>query len=179
MLLWRFFTEFLTKDLGISASFFACESSFFKIELCARLACRGSRRASEYRRSAFIKKWRRNKFRNHANTAEESTLRDIFAVRNQSSVSESMTQWGLEAVQNGKQRGSKSRCETIIYVRYALESSMVRGANTTAKTCKFTTLYQLAQTKNFGWIIAIWLLYVRCTMRCVIEEIFHMMRSKR
>ena len=49
-----FFTAFLNKDLGYRLAFSRAKVLVILSELCARLACRGSRRASEYRRSAFI-----------------------------------------------------------------------------------------------------------------------------
>ena len=56
-------------------------------------------------------------------------------------------------MQNGKPNGSKSRHETIICASYVFENCMALGTNTTAKTCKFTTLYRLNQTKGCSWAL--------------------------
>ena len=127
----------------------------------------------------FCLRWRCRQFRSHANTAEESTLKDIFAVRNRSSVRKSMMQWGSGIARNGIGNGLKLERETIIYVRYAFESCMALGANTIAKACKFITSCRLTRMKRCAWRTAIWLRCARCTMRYAIEARYRMMRSRR
>ena len=57
---------------------------------------------------------------------------------------------GLEALLLGRKSVGKSRSAIITSARYASGIYTTPGESTTIKVCRFTTQYQLMQTKNFG-----------------------------